>query len=299
MKKVQLFSISESSPDGISIHTVEHSKVNSMAENIQCMDSFILNNVTYIISFKKDSGDTQIYEACNKQGEFLNLVKENTLAFSSTHVAILHSENNVLCLSYNEKTGYLSILDISDNLKLNIVCTLNIGKGISTLKSFIYRWRMFFIAYNIETGHVDKYEVLINKSTSSISTSKVWDDKWAQGWTRFSFFQLGAENFFIKTNIKYVKVNIDHFMDDADEGSHPVLNIDAPAQMRSLNNVSAFTDQKGFPFFAAYSTDGNLSFNRIYGNCLGWDMVSLLNSEPGRSLLLPFKNDKQNYLLVY
>lgn len=299
MKKTLLFEVKTNSPDGFEVYQVDADKINSIADNVQCIDSFLQNGITYMLAFEKNTGVVRTYQAYNDDGKFLKEVAQNTVPGNATSIAIINSDGVQLCLAYDASLGVVNFLKIASDLSLEQVGKLDAGTGISTLKTFVYRKQLFFIAYNIETGHVAKYEVSVDASSSSVSATEVRADKWAQGWTRFSFFQMGAENFFIKTNLKYNKVNIDHFMDDADEGSHPVLNIDAPSQMVGLNNVSAFTDSKGFPFFATYRTNGEITFNRIYGNCLGWDVEKQLNTESNRELVLPLTINGENYLLIY
>ena len=296
MKKPALFNLKTGTGE-ISVHPIDSGKINSIADNIQCMDSFPMNGIPYIIAFEKNTGICHIYRAYDTDGIFLKEI-EQTRSVNTSSIAILNTEKGPLCLAYDGSSGIVTFLKITPGLAPVQVYKRNVGTGITTLKTFTYRKQLFFITYNMETGHVSKYEVSVDTS-GTISAKEVWNDGWAQEWTRFSFFRLGAENFFIKTNLKYKKVNIDHFMDNAGEGSHPVLNIDAPPQMAGLNNVNAFTGPKGFPFFATYRTNGEVTLNRIYGNCLGWDMEKQFNTDPHRSLMLALTINNENYLLIY
>jgi len=71
-----------------------------------------------------------------------------------------------------------------------------------------------------------------------------WTKEWAQGWTRFAFFKMGGENFFLKTNPPHKNVNIDHMVDNPAEGSHPVgthlplaLDLDVVAAVNFKHNA--------------------------------------------------------------
>lgn len=299
MRKPVLFDMQTDINEKFSVQKVNSDKIDAIAEDITCMDYFLLNNNAYVIAFEKISEIFYVYRFSSDKGSFFEEISESMLSVKASALATINNGETVLCLAYDATSGDLSFLNIDAELSIDVVYKLNIGKGVTTLKTFIYRKQLYFIAYNIETGHVSKYEIYIDKSSQAVSAQEVWKDCWAEGWTRFSFFQLGAENFFIKTNIKYSKVNIDHFMDDSDEGSHPVLNIDVPEQMDGLNNVNAFSGAWGYPFFATYRVNGEITFNSIYGNCLGWNMESELYTESNRYLMLVVSVSDKYYLMLY
>ena len=297
MKKPILLNIKTANE--FSVQQVDPGMIGTMDDGIQCLDSFTQNGVPYLIALKKDNGLAQIYEAFSGKA-FIKETMIASLAFNvTTLAATIDTDRAPLCLAYDSTSGKLSVIDIAPNTELRTVSASDIGAGATTLATFTYRKHLFFIAYNKENGHVAKYQITVNASPYSVSIRKVWSDRWAQEWTRFSFFQLGAENFFIKTNIKYNKVNIDHFMDDPGEGSHPVLNIDAPAQMVGVNNVTTFAGAKGFPYFATYRSNGEMTFNRIYGNCQGWDTLLQMTTSPGKKLMLTLEINNKNYLMLY
>jgi len=147
-----------------------------------------------------------------------------------------------------------------------------VGADFSMVEPMAYRNSVYVVLYSFSTGNVKKFQLLTPANTP-LYPQATWSDVWAKEWTRFAFFQMGGENFFIKTNLAHKKVNIDHFMDDAAEGSHPVLNTPAPTEILNAANVVSFEDSDGQPFFAVYSADGSLSINRVHPNCLGWSQV--------------------------
>lgn len=298
MNQTLLFNVQTgvSASGGFSVQQVDSSKINPISGNTQCMDTFYLNGISYVISFETNTGAYQICQVCDSSGMFLSQKAQGKVSFNATQLAMLNTGDTQLCLACDGTSGNINVLKIASDLSITQVYTLSAGAGITTLKSFAYRKQYFFIAYAIASGAVSKYEV--DTTVNPITINEVWNASWAKGWTRFSFFQMGAENFFIKTNINYNKVNIDHFMDDPNEGSHPVLNIDAPPQMQGLNNVNAFTDQMGFPYFATYNANGLMTFNQIYGNCLGWTIKSQLNTSQGMRLMLALNANNENYIVL-
>ena len=99
-----------------------------------------------------------------------------------------------------------------------------------------YRNSVYIVMYAFDTGKYKKYQLFTPANTALYPTVDLVRHL-GQTWTRFAFFQFGGENFFIKTNLAHKKVNIDHFMDDANEGSHPVLNTPAPTDMLNASDV--------------------------------------------------------------
>lgn len=171
-------------------------------------------------------------------------------------------------LTYHPDSEYVQFYRISSDTVTHIAA-IRLGKGFTTVQPLYYRNDVFFVAYNKVSGEVVKFQV-IAPAHSALYAQKAWSATWAQGWTRFAFFRLGAENFFIKTNEKYHKVNIDHFMDSIDLGSHPVLNQPASDKMLGQTDVQAFYDTNQNPYFFTYQPDGTMTFNRFRGDCKGW-----------------------------
>jgi hypothetical protein len=284
---------------GITTSQIEQEKICPVDDNISCVSSFLMSNNSHIVSFASDGNYACIYKAYDPSSDkYLILEAKNALSFNTALSDICYIAQSPVCLAYDPTTGNINILIINPDLSFTLSYTLNAGTGITTLKAFSYRGAQFFIAYNMTMGNVTKYQIVTN-ADSTITANQVWNAKWAISWTRFSFFLMGAENFFIKTNTTYNKVNIDHFMDDPNEGSHPVLNMDAPPQMVGLNNVATFCDSKGFPYFATYRSNGEMTFNSIYGNCLGWDTENQLVTETGKNLMLIFTVNSDTYLFLY
>ncbi len=278
---------------------VDPEMLNSLPTGVSAVASFQLNGETYFTTFDASSDTATTFQAFDeKSGKFFTQVatQKNDLGCAIVEPFYLAGRPMLICYD-GTKSEYADFIQIGDDFSLTKVYSAKIGEGNTTVKPFAWRFGLFFIAYNMNTGDVAKYQLSV-PSSQALYSETVWTDSWAQGWTRFSFFQMGGENFFIKTNVKYNKVNVDHFMDGADEPSHPVLNIDAPDQMRGLTAVAAFTDAKGFPYFATYRNTGEMTFNGIYGSILGWNVDGNGTASKDLNVLNALTIKDQNYILV-
>lgn len=278
---------------------VDPNMINSLPTGTSAVANFQLNGETYIVAFDATNSTATTYQAFDeKSGKYFEQVATQKVDFGCAIVEPFYMAGQPMLICYDgTKWEYADFIQIGADFNLKSVYGAKIGEGNTTVKPFEWRYGVFFIAYNMNTGDVAKYQLSV-PSSQALYAEKVWTDSWAQGWTRFSFFQMGGENFFIKTNVKYNKVNVDHFMDGADEPSHPVLNIDAPDQMRGLAAVSAFTDAKGFPYFSTLRDTGEITFNGIYGSVLGWDVDGSESASKGLSVLNTLTINDKNYTLV-
>src|SRR6185295_18798465 len=80
----------------------------------------------------------------------------------------------------------------------------------------------YMLCYDSNTGQAAIYQLSAGES-GKVEVALVWQpsELWAEGWERFGLFQLGPENFFLKTNVVHDTVYIDHVMDEASLGTHP------------------------------------------------------------------------------
>ena len=150
--------------------------------------------------------------------------------------------------------------------------------GFTTVHAFSYRDKNLFMAYNKASGNSRIYQIDVPPH-SPLDVKMVWQSEWAKGWENFSFFTLGGENFFFKMNPRYNAVNIDHYMDDPADGSHPV-GTGLPLSMDTT--LTATLDLSEGPGFIAYETgNGLLTANRFHSNCLGWTEQARLSINGG------------------
>ncbi len=203
-------------------------------------------------------------------------------------------------LAYNRDMGKIDFYKVAGDLSLAHVYSYertygNTTLGFTTVVPYDYRGDMFFLAYNADTGQAAVYQLAVTSETA-LHVKEVWRKSWAAGWTGFAFFKMGGENFFLKTNTRYNNVNIDHMVDNAAEGSHPVgthlpLSLDVDA-------VAAF-EFNHFPCFLTYRDTGKTTFNRFHGDCRGWTEEAVFSSLENAVALLPFRLGEESYLQVY
>ncbi|MCG8409004.1 MAG: hypothetical protein MI923_27680 [Phycisphaerales bacterium] len=296
-----LFSVAPSSAaNKLDVKQVDDSKIGSLPSNLTSLAAFEHGKSTYVLGYEKSTGKATVFEAYDEaSGTFMKEIGSDALPSGSAIVEPFHVARQPWFLTYDPASEYGEFVEVGADLSLKPVSyKAPIGTGFSTVHPFAYRYGMYFVAYDIENGHVARYQLSV-PAGGPMYAAKTWTDLWAQGWTRFAFFEFGGEIFFIKTNLKHEKVNIDHFMDNANEGSHPVLDIDVPAQMAGLHAVSTFSNARGDPYFVTYRSNGEMTYNRFYGNCLGWTVEANSNSIANASLLCPFTVGAKNFVLLY
>jgi hypothetical protein len=130
-----------------------------------------------------------------------------------------------------------------------------------------------------------------------LRAASVWVHQWARRWTRFAFFQLGGETFFLKTNIGRLNVNIDHILDDPSNGTIKVAtHLDLHNAM-DLDIVRPFELDYGEPWFVTYMADARTTLNRIHANCDGWSALFADETVAEAKHVVPFRSAGQSCLL--
>jgi hypothetical protein len=109
---------------------------------------------------------------------------------------------------------------------------------------------------------------------------------------------VGGGAFFLKTNVKWPNVNIDHILDDPSQGTvemgtHLRLD-DAP----NLNMVRPFYLDDVEPYFVTYMNDGSTTVNRFHSDCKGWTNVARCQTVAGATHLVPIQEGKRFLLFV-
>jgi len=150
-----------------------------------------------------------------------------------------------------------------------------------------------FLGYNQANGSVALYSFPPTQSNPVC----VWSHQWAKGWTRFAFFQFGGENFFFKTNIAKLNVNIDHVLDGLSTGTMQVGTNLPLANALQLTAVEPLTLANGDPHFITYMPDGTTTINRFNGDCLGWTTLATWTSSPNATHVVPFRLAEDAFVL--
>lgn len=174
--------------------------------------------------------------------------------------------------------------------------------GFTTVKPFVSLGAVYVIGYN-ESGNAVVYSISVTSRSDSpdvppISIRHVWQRSWSPGWTCFAFFTLGGENFFLKTNIVFPNVNIDHICDDPSDGSVAVatrMNLEGAQDLKVCKTFTV----TGYPHFVAYSNNGEATLYRIHGDCKDFTCVGSCNTVSESRLIIPIMPSKSTRLLFY
>jgi hypothetical protein len=179
--------------------------------------------------------------------------------------------------------------------------------GFDMVSPVVVNGGCYVLCYASDTGDVALHELRVlartpggsPPGTPPLLASPTWIHQWARDWTRFAFFTLGGEAFFLKTNVGKLNVNIDHVLDDPTEGTVEVgtyLHLD---DALSLDIVEPFTLNGGDPYFVAYRRDGQTVLYRIHGDCQGWSAKARLQAVTGAGKLVPLRIGDTCLLLFY
>ncbi|MDD1781664.1 hypothetical protein LRP49_10705 [Enterovibrio sp. ZSDZ35] len=258
----------------LQLETLPNVQIGTDCPTITASTSVEVNSTSFSIFAQQEPDAFIVCKTYDVETE--RYFKQEAVISAKVPVANLHSfyfGGQPWLLSYHPDTEYVQFYQFdAEKVTITPITAIRLGKGFTTVQPLYYRNDVFFVAYNKDTGDVVKMQI-VAPAHSALYAQTVWSATWAQGWTRFAFFRLGSENFFIKTNEKYHKVNIDHFMDSIALGSHPVLNEPAPEEMLSLSDVQTFYDVSQNPYFFTYQSNGAMTFNRFDGDCEGWQLA--------------------------
>jgi hypothetical protein len=197
--------------------------------------------------------------------------------------------NNAPCLMcYRGSDGtfafYKLALPLASPVTFSLTHNPGMTKGYTTVKPFLTPKGPAFLGYNQANGSVAIYSFAPGQPNPNC----VWAHQWAAGWTRFAFFQFGGENFFFKTNVAKLNVNIDHVLDGLTAGTVEVGSHIALDNALELTVVEPLTLANGDPHFVTYMPDGTTTLNRFNGDCLGWSKLAAWNSLPNATHVVPF-----------
>jgi hypothetical protein len=160
-----------------------------------------------------------------------------------------------------------------------------------------------YLCYGSETGRVNIYSLAVTASSPDDSaplfSAPVWVHQWARRWTRFAFFQLGGGNFFLKTNVGRLNVNIDKVLDDPSRGTVEVGTYLDLENALTLDIVRSFYLDGLEPHFLTYMKDGTTTFNRFHSDCKGWTTGASLTSVSDATQIVPLQVGDTCYVLFY
>lgn len=163
---------------------------------------------------------------------------------------------------------------------------------------------VYYLCYGSESGRVNIYSLAVTasspESSAPLFSAPVWMHQWARRWTRFAFFRLGGGNFFLKTNVGRLNVNIDKVLDYPHNGTVEVgTRLDLEDAL-TLDIVRPFYLRGSEPYFLTYKKDGATTLNRFHSDCEGWTTESRLSSVVGATHIVPMQlADGTCYVLFY
>lgn len=181
-----------------------------------------------------------------------------------------------------------------------------VSAGFSVAQPVVVGGLVYVLGYSFDSGKVNAYSLTVTATpaagsppgTPPLLAQPVWDHEWARKWTRFAFFRLGGEVYFLKTNIGRLNVNIDHLLDTPALGTVEVGTYLELEDALSLDIVRPFYVGGGDPHFVAYMTSGVTRLYRIHGDCQGWTKAAELDTVAGATQLVPYRVDGTTFLLV-
>jgi len=216
-------------------------------------------------------------------------------------------------LAYAAKEGDFAFFPIGPDLSLQPPYPYArhhepaISKDFDVAQPIVINGEMFILCYGFKTGLVNIYSLSVTSvpmpgaapGTPPLQALPVWWHQWARDWTRFAFFTLGAENFFLKTNVGKLNVNIDHVLDDPSQGTVEVATYLNMENALRINLVRAFYMGGGDPHFVNYVNDGSTTFYRFRSDCQGWTKQASLSSIQNATQIAPYRLGGQTFVLVY
>jgi hypothetical protein len=210
-------------------------------------------------------------------------------------------------LAYRAKTGEFSFFPVADDMSarqpLDYARHHPPGETVNfdVAQPVVINNALYYLGYSFTNGTVNIYSLSVtpvaNGGSPPLISTPVWVHQWAPAWTRFAFFQMGGGAYFLKTNVTWPNVNIDHILDDprqgtVEMGTHLSLD-DAP----NLNLVRPFYLDDGEPYFVTYLNDGKTALNRFHSDCKGWTTEVRCQTVSNATHLLPIQQEGKCFLL--
>lgn len=295
--KVQLFAIENTNDNwNIAALALPEKTLQSLPLTVNFSAKLTLEDTLYTLLYSATSNTLSVFG--HDTTDYLVATAAIEMPKSLDMLDVFYLGGMPYLVTYASDGNYLNFYRYNSDHTLDAVHNMYIGTGLTMVKALAYRDISFIVAYNGTTGDCTKYQVTL-PPYNGLSVLETWSDSWAKTWGHFNFFQFGGENFFLKANQTHEKVNIDHFMDDPDEGSHPVLSQPASSAMLNAQAISIFQGNEGQAYFLVYESNGSLSLNSIYPNCLGWWELTTTTATSSGKLLQPLTINNQSYLLIF
>lgn len=275
--------------------TLSPKAASSIPTDTKAAARLTLNNVNYSLFY---SPSAQSVTVCEETADTI-LAATGTAPVKEAldTMDVFYLGNQAYLATYSTSGSYLNMYRINDDFTLTSIHNQYVGSGFTMMHILPYRDTSCAVLYNGTTGDCVKYQISV-PPYDGLSLTQVWSDSWAKTWGHFTFFRFGGENFFLKINQQHEKINIDHFMDDPDEGSHPVLSKNACNTLLNASVITGFQGDQGQAYFVVCQNNGSISLNSIYPNCLGWWALTSGQTETDVQVLHPLTINEKTYLIA-
>jgi hypothetical protein len=216
-------------------------------------------------------------------------------------------------LAYASATGELAFVPIDAQLRSHVPYRFSRLRppgptaGFDVVQPIVVDNLTYVLCYSAKTGDVNAYSLTVTAApaagsppgTPALLAAPVWVHQWARNWTRFAFFQLGGETFFLKTNTGKLNVNIDHVLDDPTQGTVEVGTYLQLEHALELDIVRAFHLGGGDPYFIAYMGNGSTTLYRFHADCQGWTPQASVQTVAKATQIVPLSIAGETYALFY
>lgn len=281
----------------------------TLAADYSVVEHLTVNKNTYLIGYDPSSASADMYQV-TASAPYLSLSKTQLAIGKAKDKLNVFTLGNLPYLSvYTAKNGVFQVYAVGDDLSLSQPYQfyrnheLALSQNFSTLKFFLQFGQVVALGYR-DDGYVGMYTASIVSTSPAgvppLLMTPIWAHMWAPGWTRFAFFQLGGEPFFLKTNTKKLNVNIDHVLDTLASGTAEVgtlLQDQLPDAMK-ITNVEPLLLGNEDPWFVTYiSSTGAATLNRIHSDCLGWTQGASFKGPTGSTNVTPVVAGDQTLLV--
>ncbi len=303
-----IYQIQESNkPNTLDVkEVVSSSAISSSYANLS---PIVVKGQTYLLGYNSTANHLDIFEFSGASPWLKAVPAKPKIQSGLSIIEPFTIGNRSDIAGYEPKKGIFYLYSVGDDLSLSKKPyeffrnhEPSLTQGFTTLKSFTSFGQVVFLGYNGSNGYVALYTLSVTATSPPDSPplllTPAWAHNWAKGWTRFAFFQLGGENFFLKTNTDKPNVNIDHIMDGLSTGTAEVgtnLNL---KDAQKLSIVQPFYLGNGDPYFVTYKSDGTVTLFRFHSDCLGWTQVAGLKSKSNASQMIPLATGGKLFLLI-
>jgi hypothetical protein len=265
---------------------------------------------SFLVGYQSDRDVAEAFEIGPGASPFTKVPSDLSLGKDWDAISPFVLGNRPYLMCYRRQTGVFGFFEVHDDLSVSKPYRWGhprdpgLSIGFSTVKPFVCLGLVYFMGYNFDNGNVVLYSLSVTSASASIDVPPlvahhVWQRSWAQGWTRFAFFRLGGENFFLKTNTWRANVNIDHIQDNPADGTAEVATNMNLEEAQSLDICEAFALRYGEPYFVAYKNSGESVLYRFHADCQGWTSVASGPTPENASHIVPIVSANQANLLFY